>query len=261
MNDDLRLLKEFRSEISSPDRVVVARIRARVLGHGTRERAHATDPMRTRRSKRSRIGMGRRASRRGLLIAIAVTAAMIVIGSSLAISAGKNWYFIGGGGPNASDVVVVTTGTWDGHDWNLAAYRNQDGEVCFAVTRGSSPTEFGPQGSAGCSRFTSGGAVGKLVFPTLKNEITGLWMTGQFNPDAVGLGAYFAGAVIDKATSVRIKLANGSTIETETIAAPTALDLPIRFFVTALPSDVEVLQVTATDDQDAPVAQANFPPS
>jgi len=87
-------------------------------------------------------------------------------------------------------------------------------------------------------------------------------MTGFNNPDPTDLPAYYAGAVVDKATHVRIKLANGSTIETETIAAPTALDLPIRFFVAALPSGIfDVLQVTATDDQNAPVAQFNLPPS
>jgi hypothetical protein len=55
MNDYLRLLKEFRSEIPSPDKAIAERIRARVLSHATRNRAQAADPTRARHSTRSRL--------------------------------------------------------------------------------------------------------------------------------------------------------------------------------------------------------------
>jgi hypothetical protein len=53
MNDDLRLLKELRSEIPGPDRVVAESIRRRVLSHAPLRRVQATGSTRARRSRRS----------------------------------------------------------------------------------------------------------------------------------------------------------------------------------------------------------------
>ena len=194
----------------------------------------------------SRIKPGRRASRRrGLLIAVAVIAA--TAGSSLAISAENNWWFLSAGAPNAtSDVIVATTGAWGGHDWTLTAYRAQDEVVCLALTPQSS-TSTGRDAANGCAD------VGQPA-STRRVPITFL-----YSPVQADFPAYIDGAVIEKATRVRIELADGSTIETETIAAPTALDLPIRFYAAELPSGVKPVHVIGVDNQNTPVARVDFP--
>ena len=67
---------------------------------------------------------------RRLALLAAVLAAILI--PLVAVAASQNWWFLHGGGPEAiSPVVVVKEGVWDGHPWQLVAFRSATDGLCF----------------------------------------------------------------------------------------------------------------------------------
>ena len=190
--------------------------------------------------------------RRGMVVVLAaILAAMIA--SALALSAEHDWWFLSEDGmgptPSKEGVVTVAAGEWKGHSWTLVAYHSKDAgpggkqDLCFALDSALACGPIPGSSSKRPQRITfmeSGGPVGPGLPPDPLNA---------------------TGPVSDEVTHVRIELASGETIETNTIPAPAKLGLPVRFFATPLPRCAELKRVVALDDQNNIVAQDIVPRS
>jgi hypothetical protein len=194
-------------------------------------------------------------SRRSVVIAFAAIL-VAMIGSALALSAENDWWFLHGGGGvpiPAGEVVVVTTETWDGHNWNLAAFRTSDLNeregLCSALTPGQAPGSQGLGASMGCGPLPRSSS-------THPDKISFVWAEGP-GPD--GFPPHAFGPVVGEATKVRLELAGGETIETKTIPAPAELGLPIRFFAAMLPECADLARIVALDNGGNIVGEYTLP--
>jgi hypothetical protein len=186
-------------------------------------------------------------SRRRLLIALAAIPVAVLV-STLAVSAENDWWFLRGPVPNGptptGEVVVVATGTWEGHGWTLTAYRahfNPGGSVCWALTPEGAPDPRGRDFSCG-------------MIPLPKESFSFGFKTG---PKGSGFPPYVLAPVPGEATNVRIELTDGETIEAKTFPAPAELGLPIRFLAALLPGCPNLQSIVALDDQNKIVAQSS----
>lgn len=187
-------------------------------------------------------------SRRRLLIALAAILVAVLV-SALAVSAENDWWFLRGPfkGPTPTGaVVVVATGTWEGHDWTLAAYRthfNPEEDVCLALTPGESSDQQGSAPMFSCAPIPAHSEGFSFGFKT--------------GPKRSGFPPYVLAAVPGEATNVRIELTDGETIEAKTFPAPAELGLPIRVLATPLPGCPNLERIVALDDQNKIVAQSS----
>jgi hypothetical protein len=180
-------------------------------------------------------------TKRRLVVFVAVLAAVLV--SLAAVGATNDWWFLNSGSsPTPRQAPnVIKQGEWNGHPWQLAAWRSEshsarfpftpDG-LCFSVT----PRGFPAEGEGGATSCV-GGFAGIEPTPETKtsSEMTISFMGGTASKQ---LPAYIAGPVISKATVVEIRFGNGDVLRVPTFAAPEPLRR-IRFFATPLPSNVQ----------------------
>jgi hypothetical protein len=175
-----------------------------------------------------RAGMGsaldtsQRKWRRSWLIAVVVLVAVLV--PLAAIGSERGWWFLSeeGMGPKpVTDVVVVKAGSWEGHDWELVAYRSDRGDICWAIGNGMACT------------WIPGVPRGPNSMPDSPVRISAL--RGTLGPQTQDT-AYIVGPVSDKAEQVEIYLSDGQVVRTPTFAAPKELGSSIRFYATQLPS-------------------------
>jgi hypothetical protein len=185
-------------------------------------------------------------SRRRLLIALAAILVAVLV-SALAVSAENDWWFLRGPVPNGptptGEVVVVATGTWEGHGWTLTAYRahfNPGGSVCWALTPSESSDLHGRD--FGC---------GMIPVPSEPFSF------GAGPTKGSGFPNHVLAPVPGEATNVRIELTDGETIEAKTFAAPAGLGLQIRFLAAQLPECPSLESIVALDDQNNVVAQSS----
>jgi hypothetical protein len=189
------------------------------------------------------IGRRRPRPKEKRLIVAAIALIAVLCSSALAV-AGRQWWFAGSGAPPppASDVRVVTEGTWEGTDWSLAVYRSTSGEVCYAITPYSSDSGAAFGGALSC-------------FPTSSTTGGTLAQAGQ-----PGFPPFIAGAVIEAAVRVRFELSDGSAVEAETFSASKNLAPGFRFYSVALPCHVEVDRGQAIAADDTIVGEIMLPP-
>ena len=187
--------------------------------------------------------------RRGLTFAFAAIL-LAMSASVLAVSAENDWWFLRGPVPNGpaptGKVVVVATGTWEGHDWTLTAYRtnfNPEEEVCLALTPSESPDLRGRD--FGCGMIP------------VRSEWKSFAFGFKTGPKGSGFPPYVLASVPGEATNVRIELTDGKTIEAKTFAAPAELGLSIRFLAAPLPGCPNLERIVALDDQNNLVAQSS----
>jgi hypothetical protein len=175
-------------------------------------------------------------------VVFAVLAAVLV--SLTAVGATNDWWFLNSGSsPTPRQAPnVIKQGEWNGHPWQLAAWRSEshsarfpftpDG-LCFSVT----PRGFPAEGQGGATSCV-GGFAGIEPTPETKtsSEMTISFMGGTASKQ---LPAYIAGPVISKATVVEIRFGNGDVLRVPTFAAPHERLERIRFYATPLPSNVQ----------------------
>jgi hypothetical protein len=168
-------------------------------------------------------------TRRRAMVAFAVAAAVMIPLAALA-DANDWWFFRTTGSPTPTSApVVVKTGAWDGHPWQLVAYPSKTDGLCVSMIPGTgSGSSYGA--AMGCA--------------TLK----GVPRTAQTKPGAQDMAitylsglatsvlpAYIVGPVVEDAMTVAIRLSEGTTIRTPTFAGPSPLE-HVRFYAVQLPS-------------------------
>jgi hypothetical protein len=169
-------------------------------------------------------------TKRRLILGLAALAAVLVPLTALA-AANDWWFFKYPGAPlPTSAPMIVKTGEWSGHPWQLVAYPSTTDGLCFSIT----PTGHSDDGRGGA--MTCGPFVGAPRSGATKAspDMTITYLSGSA---ARQLPAYIAGPVIDSAITVQIRLANGQTLNTPTFDAPPTFS-HIRFYATPLPAGV-----------------------
>lgn len=169
------------------------------------------------------------ASRRKLLIALAVAAVAVVLPLVAMAAANDWWFFAHGAAPTPTHApIVVRSGTWNGHAWELVAYPSTTDGLCFGVTPKSTAATTGRGAALACAPFVG---VSRTHRTKQSPDMSITYLDAQGGP----LPNHIVGPVIGRATSVRIRLRNGRTLHTRTFPAPTPLQ-HVRFFVlTATP--------------------------
>lgn len=170
-------------------------------------------------------GLVGRARRRPLL-ALAILAALVVVPvGALAVTGTiplSDWPFYRWHAlnpqmqpANPNGVVIILHGSSDGQQWVLEAFRSRANHLCSGITdtRAGVPLPTGG-GGLGCGSAT----------PTI-------------SPSFQGNGHFIAyGSTAANVQTVEIRFANGTIVRTPTVAPPSALGLPVRFYATQLPS-------------------------
>lgn len=158
--------------------------------------------------------------RRGRMLILAVVVMIALTATVLAVGATQGWWFTDAPVPQpAGQVGTVSAGTWDGHDWQLVAYRASTGEICYSLAVDQTQSSESPTGAFSC-------AILREKEPGMAALIVGE------QPD---FPAYVAGPVVGAASVVRLYAIDGSVIETKTIPAPESTGLDARFFAVELP--------------------------
>ncbi|MDP9225277.1 MAG: hypothetical protein M3P18_15825 [Actinomycetota bacterium] len=155
----------------------------------------------------------RRFRKRRLVVAFVVLAAVLI---PLAALAATNdwWFFESGTVPKPlSAPVVVKEGEWSGHAWQLIAYPSGTDGLCVSVT----PKGRKDVGTMGCSPFVG---VSRTAATKASPDMPITYLAGS-GPE--GRPAYIVGPVIDKASEVEIRFANGQTLRVRTFSAPAPL--------------------------------------
>ena len=165
-------------------------------------------------------------TRRRLVAVFVVLAAVLIPLAALADA--HDWWFFGAGMPvPTSAPVVVTTGEWSGHPWELVAYPSETDGLCFSITpkRGDG-SSYG--GAMTCGPFAG---VPRTAATKTDADMQITFLSGSWTNV---LPAYIAGPVIEQASTVEIRFQDGTTLQAPTIAAPPPLE-HIRFYAAPLP--------------------------
>lgn len=178
----------------------------------------------------ARRGPRRVVTRRRLVVLVGVLAAVLI--PLAAIAASRDWWFLHGPAPEpVSPVVVVKEGVWDGHPWQLVAFRSSTDGLCFSLT--PKADDPGRAGALDCAPFQGVPATPESN-PSKPLGITYLQISRDSSrpqfPQSV------SGPVVEPATEVVLTFADGSVIRTPTFAAPPDLGAAVRFYAVQLPT-------------------------
>ena len=169
-------------------------------------------------------------ARRRFVLAFVVLAAVLVPVAALA--AANDWWFLKEGGSPVPTTApqVVKEGEWNGHPWQLIAYPSATHGLCFSVTpKGSGGT--GEGGALSCGPFVG-------VAGTPKSQASpDMTITFLAGGGSEKLPAYIAGPVIEEASVVEVRFADGDVLRVPTSAAPEPLQ-HVRFYATQLPTNM-----------------------
>jgi hypothetical protein len=195
------------------------------------------------------------ASRR-LLLALALLLLAVLIPLT-ALAVGHGWWFLSAYGPKpVGNVVVVTSGRWQGLPWNLTAFRTDKGTICYAVTvRPPTPQMLGS--TEACGTVSPSTPISLLrSLGVARVELS----RGHFTyrgPQPHPFPAYIVGAVINSASEVDVT-GLGSTQRIRTVAAPASLHAAVRFFIAARPANRAVRSIAARNDHGQVIAQSKI---
>jgi hypothetical protein len=168
-------------------------------------------------------------TRRRAIVAVAVAAAVIVPLAAVA-AANDWWFFRTPGSPTPTSApVVVKTGVWDGHPWQLIAYPTETDGLCVSVVPGT-----GKDSSYGAA-MVCGPIEGVPRTTKTKPGAPDMKITYLAGSATTVLPAYIVGPVVEQATTVAIRLSDGTTMRTPTFAGPPPLG-HVRFYAIGLPS-------------------------
>ena len=159
-----------------------------------------------------------RASRRAVLFACAVAAAIAPLA---ALAAANHWWFLRAGAglpPPAQQPVVVTRGSWSGHRWSLVAFPSRASSkgygLCWGVTFAGRPPRDtgglysvnGQDATRGDDAVSCGSVVGikhKRLFAPNIPTVMFQWKLGSRNRG--GYPGWISGVVAGSATHVVIR--------------------------------------------------------
>jgi hypothetical protein len=168
-------------------------------------------------------------TRRRTMVAFAVAAAVMIPLAALA-DANDWWFFRTPGSPAPTSApVVVKTGAWDGHRWQLVAYPSDTDGLCFSMIPGTGT------GSSYGAAMACTTLKGVARTPQTKPGAQDMTITYQSGSATSVLPAYIVGPTVEYATTVAIRLSNGTMIRTPTFAGPSPLE-HVRFYAVQLPS-------------------------
>jgi hypothetical protein len=162
--------------------------------------------------KRRRLVTARRVA-----IAVAVAAAVSV--PLAAVAAANDWWFfrIGAAPTPTSSPVVVKTGVWDGHPWQLVAYASETDGLCVSIVPGTDSAST--SGAMSCAPIEGVARTAKTKPGAADMKIT--YMSGSGGAE---LPKYVVGPVTEEATTVAIRFIDGTTVRTRAIAGPPPLE-------------------------------------
>jgi hypothetical protein len=183
---------------------------------------------------------------RRLMIAIAVLVGVLI--PIAAIASEGDWWFLGDGTPMpATAPVVVKTGEWSGHPWQLVAYRSQTDGLCLSIApKGAATTGAGA--ALECAQIEG--------VPRTDDTKPGEDLTITFLTAGGGdaLPAYIVGPVVASAAEVEIVFAGGDVMRVPTFRAPASLG-DVRFYAAQRPAAFTgVEKLTGFDSAGAVVA-------
>jgi hypothetical protein len=201
------------------------------------------------RRMKAEVGSGSGSKRTRRIFVVALAAAALLIGSTIAVGAGEGWWFARsiGGMPApqqvvpAGDVLVAASGNWDNQDWTLIAYRDEVGKQCSSFM-------------VGVSAANAASGVGPVSCGDVGRDVS-----VGFGPKSSGFPAYLEGSVTASASKVRVTLSDGSTIDANTYPPPEGLGLPLRYVALPLPCGVLPTNIAGIDDQGNVVDQTDIP--
>ncbi|MBA3376779.1 MAG: hypothetical protein H0U00_13375 [Actinobacteria bacterium] len=173
---------------------------------------------------------------------LSVAIALVVLSPLGAIAASEDWWFLdspGAPAPSNPPPLVVKTGSWDGKEWLLVAYRSEDGALCFSMNPASSPMSTGVGAALNCGGWDTYPPSG----PNLAGGIT--YLSGT-SPE---LPTYVVGPVVDDAAEVEIHFADGEVVRTPTFDAPSSLGA-LRFYAVRAPATGSVVEKLVGLDRD-----------
>lgn len=170
---------------------------------------------------------GRVFRKKRLIVALAVAAAVLI--PLTAVASVNDWWFfrLPDAETPTSAPVVVKTGVWDGHPWQLVAFPSTTDGLCVSMVPGSSPSASSFGAAMGCGPFAG---VSRTVQSKASPDMSITFLSGS--PGKV-LPGYILGPVIEQATTVEIKFGDGTTIRTPTFAGPPPLE-HVRFYAVQL---------------------------
>jgi hypothetical protein len=185
-------------------------------------------------------------TRRRAMVALAVAAAVIIPLAALA-DANDWWFFRTPGLPTPTSApVVVKKGVWDGHPWQLVAYPSETDGLCFGMIPG---TGTGSSYGAAMGCTTLKGVARTAQTKPAAQDMTITYLSGSATSV---LPAYIIGPTVENATTVAIRLSNGTTIRTPTFAGPSPLE-HVRFYAVQLPSGPHRSPTTKPPFQSLPL--------
>lgn len=139
---------------------------------------------------------------------------------------------------------AIATGSFSGVPWELAGDDGPDGSYCLTL---KIPATSKSVGTESCGSIRVPGRYGP-------HGISYLAHIGAPRPN------YVVGPVVASARAVEIKLADGTTLRSTTIAPPSNLFSGIRFYAAELPCPARPTRLMAFEGRRQPVARLTLPP-
>jgi hypothetical protein len=184
--------------------------------------------------------------RRPAAVAAAIAAAVIL--PLAAVAAAHDWWFFRtpGAPTPISEPLVVKAGVWEGHPWQLVAYPSGTDGLCISMVPGTS------SGSSSGAAMNCAPIEGVTRTTETKSGAPDMTITYLSGSPTAALPAYIVGPVIEDATTVAIRLSDGTTIRTPTFAGPSPFD-HVRFYVVQLSSSPDRSRTTTPPFQAIPM--------
>ena len=176
---------------------------------------------------------------------LSVAIALVVLSPLGALAATEDWWFLDSPGtpaPSNPPPLVVKTGSWEGKEWLLVAYRSDDGDLCFSMNPASSPMSTGVGAALNCGGWEAYSPSG----PKLAGGITYLGGTSSELP------TYVVGPVVEEAAEVAIHFVGGEVVRTPAFDAPSSLGA-LRFYAARAPATDSVVEKLVGLDRDGRV--------
>jgi hypothetical protein len=174
-----------------------------------------------------------------------------------ALAVGRGSWFLSAYGPKpVGNVVVVTSGHWQGTPWSLTAFRTGKGTICYAVTvQPATPQPFGS--TEACGPVTATKRISFLRSLGSGHVVLSRGRFGLRGSAARPFPSYIVGATISSISQVTIALGTGGAQRLATVAAPSGLHAPVRFFIAQRPASEGISSLSGTDTQGAVVARVS----